>query len=232
MSQRTDSGFKTFEADEAITLYSRVKFDADGKITNAGLADRCIGTLQTTPATAAGDKVSVKLRNADGTHKVRVKEAVTRGSSGYSEAAGEVQDTWEETSVFEGTFLETATAEDDVVEFLFHDQSNNYTYIPNAAQQALSGAGAATVTEYYTAWTTTSTDALTLADGTKIGQLKRIQLIVDGGTGTLTPTNLNGGTTITFADAGDYVILLWDGSGWTAIALGNDADGATAPVLA
>lgn len=104
--------------------------------------------------------------------------------------------------------------------------------VPIAAQQALSGAGAANVTTFYTAWTTTSADAGTLADGNIKGQLKKIQLIVDGGNGTLTPTNLSGGTTITFADAGDFAFLAWDGANWVAIELGNGADGATAPVLA
>ena len=104
--------------------------------------------------------------------------------------------------------------------------------IPLAAQQALSGAGAINITTYYTAWTTTSTDAGTLIDGVVKGQLKKIQMIVDGGDGTLTPSNLTGGTTITFADAGDYVILGWSGSSWIPLELGNAADGATAPVLA
>ena len=104
--------------------------------------------------------------------------------------------------------------------------------IPIAAQQALSGAGAINITTFYTAWTSTSTDAGTLIDGVVKGQLKKLQLIVDGGTSILTPTNLNGGTTITFADAGDYVILCWDGNDWVAIELGNGADGATGPVLA
>jgi hypothetical protein len=105
-------------------------------------------------------------------------------------------------------------------------------FVPNAAQQDLSGAGALNVTSYYTAWTTTGAEAGTLADGTMVGQLKKITLIVDGGDGTLTPASLHGGTTITFADAGDFCRLLWDGSGWTVLELGNDADGATAPVLA
>jgi hypothetical protein len=98
--------------------------------------------------------------------------------------------------------------------------------------QALSGAGAITLTEYRTNWTTTGADAGTLADGDTIGQLKKIILIVDGGDGTLTPTTLANGTTITFADAGDYAVLMWTSSGWYDIELGNEADGATAPVLA
>lgn len=121
MSQRDDSGFKTYEADEAITLYSRVKLDSDGKITNAGLADKSIGTLQTTAALAAGDFVPVKLRSAAGTHKVRVKEAVAAGATLYGEAAGEVQDTAEATSFIEFTALEASTAEDDVIEALYNN---------------------------------------------------------------------------------------------------------------
>jgi len=106
-------------------------------------------------------------------------------------------------------------------------------YVPAVAQQALTDAGAINVTSYYTAWTTTGAAAGTLADGTVAGQQKKVQLIVDGGgAATLTPVTLTGGTTITFADAGDYVVLVWDGSSWVAIELGNDADGATAPVLA
>ncbi len=104
--------------------------------------------------------------------------------------------------------------------------------LPIAASQALSGAGAINITSYYTAWTTTAANAGTLANGAQKGQLKKIQLIVDGGDGTLTPTSLSGGTTITFADVGDYAVLCWNGTAWVAIELGNAADGATAPVLA
>ena len=104
--------------------------------------------------------------------------------------------------------------------------------IPSVAQQALSGAGAVDEEIFYTAVTTTGADALTLADGTLPGQLKLVHMVVDGGEGTLTPTNLVGGTTITFADAGDAAILQWTTDGWLPLALLNFADGATAPVLA
>ena len=105
---------------------------------------------------------------------------------------------------------------------------------PDAAQQALSGAGACNVTAFYTAVTTTGADALTLAAGTELGQMKKIQMIVDGGNGTLTiadPVNsdLN---VVTFADAGDYVLCIWNGTAWRVLELGNDADGATAPGIA
>lgn len=121
-------------------------------------------------------------------------------------------------------------ADDDAEVKVIHELPFDGTL--DAAQQALSGAGAINVTSYYTAWTTTGAQAGTLADGKFVGQLKKIKLIVDGGDGTLTPANFANGTTITFADAGDYAILRWNGAEWRAIEVGNDADGATAPVIA
>ena len=101
-----------------------------------------------------------------------------------------------------------------------------------AAPQALSGAGAITVNQYKSNVTTTGADALTLADGVFVGQRKAVQLIADGGNGTLTPTNLSGGTNITFADVGDRAELVWNGVSWYPVDLYNCADGATAPTLA
>lgn len=102
-----------------------------------------------------------------------------------------------------------------------------------AAQQSLSGAGAVNVTSTLTVLTTTGANALTLADGTFVGQLKEILLAVDGGDGTLTPANLSGGTTITFSNAGDYVMLQWNGTDWVVVKQFNMATGAIAtPVVA
>jgi hypothetical protein len=110
--------------------------------------------------------------------------------------------------------------------------SNVPVYIPQAAMQAISGPGAVNVTTFCTKITSTGADAFTLADGAVKGQLKKIQFVVDGGDATLTPSNLAGGTTITFADVGDFALLSFDGTDWVAVELGNDADGVTAPVLA
>ena len=60
-------------------------------------------------------------------------------------------------------------------------------------------------------------EALTLADGTYIGQELTIQLVADGGgDGTLTPTTSTSFGTIVFADAGDIATLVWRGAttGW------------------
>ena len=56
-------------------------------------------------------------------------------------------------------------------------------------------------------------------------------MIVDGGDDVVTVTSLSGGTIITFADVGDVAEFMWNGTNWIAIALYNNADGATAPVL-
>lgn len=98
---------------------------------------------------------------------------------------------------------------------------------PTAVQQALSGAGPVNLTTYYTAITNTGSDALTLADATVVGHTKKVKMIVDPGTDSTLTFNTN--ATIVFADVGDYAVLIWNGSDWIPIELGNDADGETAP---
>lgn len=115
----------------------------------------------------------------------------------------------------------------------FSINSNYVRLKPIAVKQALVGAGAVTLTQWYTTLDTNAgAAAITLANAVTIGQTKKIQMIVDNGDATLTPTSLLGGTTITFADPGDFAILTWNGTAWVAEELGNDADGVTAPVLA
>ena len=83
--------------------------------------------------------------------------------------------------------------------------------------QSLSGAGAVDLTNLVTELTTTGANALTLADGTTSGQMKIVNMIVDGGDGTLTPTTFANGTTITFDAVGESVTLVWNSTiGWVA----------------
>lgn len=119
MSQYTDNNCKTFTADEAIAVHLRVKLDSDGRVTVAGLADKEIGTAMT-PAFAAGDQVTVKLRTGSGTHKMVAIEALAIGATVYTEANGKVQDTAQATSFQVGTALEAATADGDVIEVLYN----------------------------------------------------------------------------------------------------------------
>jgi hypothetical protein len=119
MSQYVDGNEKTFVADEAIAKHLRVKLDADGRVTIAGLAEKEIGTT-VTPAFAAGDEVTVRLRTAAGTHKMTAIEGLAIGATVYTETGGKVQDTAQATSFQVGTALEAATADGDIIEVLYN----------------------------------------------------------------------------------------------------------------
>ena len=98
--------------------------------------------------------------------------------------------------------------------------------------QALTAAGAVSITTTLTTVASSGVIALTLADGTQ-GQIKVIVFITDGGTATLTPATMNDGTTLTFADAGDSAILMWIGaSGWQVIGVGGPGTPGAGPTIA
>mgnify|MGYP003636312164 FL=1 len=85
--------------------------------------------------------------------------------------------------------------------------------------QTLTGAGAVDITSQITHFTDTGTNALTLADGAN-GQTKIIcQIATAGGAGTLTPSNLAGGTNITFNAVGENAQLLFTNSSWHVIGI-------------
>lgn len=58
--------------------------------------------------------------------------------------------------------------------------------------------------------------AMTLADGSIAGERVALYLrsITTGATAVLTPANLTGGTTITFAAVGERASLIWTGAAW------------------
>ena len=83
--------------------------------------------------------------------------------------------------------------------------------------QALSGAGAANNTSLTTQLTSTgSNQAITLANGTN-GQIKIVTMVVDGGDAILTPATFANGTSITFNDVGDTVLLVYNTTGGWAL---------------
>jgi len=85
-----------------------------------------------------------------------------------------------------------------------------------ATVQALSGAGAISLNTLHTALTTTGAQAQTLANGVA-GQIKTISMVADGGDGTLTPVTFANGSTITFNDVGDSVMLIYNTTGGWAL---------------
>ena len=89
-----------------------------------------------------------------------------------------------------------------------------------ATVQALSGAGAISLNTLHTALTTTGAQAQTLANGVA-GQIKTISMVADGGDGTLTPATFAGGSTITFNDVGDSVMLIYNTTGGWALVSNN-----------
>lgn len=90
--------------------------------------------------------------------------------------------------------------------------------------QSLSGAGAVNVTTFATLFTSTgAAQALTMANGTRPGQVKFIMHVVDGGSGVLTPTTKTGFTTLTLTAVYDWGAMIWDGAAWRALAYGGTA---------
>ncbi len=111
----------------------------------------------------------------------------------------------------------TGSATTDVISF-FDNGNISTTGVYIDSVDTRSGAGAISVTKATTQLTTTSANALTLADGTH-GQIKRVVMVVDGGDGTLTPTTKTGYTTIVFNDVGDAVTLqFFTTLGWMVLA--------------
>ena len=88
----------------------------------------------------------------------------------------------------------------------------------DAAPQAITAAGAVNLTTAVTTVATSGAIALTLANGA-VGQIKIICMTTDGGTATLTPTTLNGYTTVAFDTVGDSCVLIYNTTGgWSVIA--------------
>ena len=98
--------------------------------------------------------------------------------------------------------------------------------------QALTAAGAVSITTSITTVASSAAIALTLADGIQ-GQIKIIVCINAGGTATLTPATMNDGTTLAFAAAGDSAILCWIGaSGWQVISMAGPGTPGAGPTIA
>lgn len=94
-------------------------------------------------------------------------------------------------------------------------------FIPATAPQALTGAGAVNITAYQTRFTSNGTgNALTLANATRTGLLKKVSYVAEGGgadTGVITPATPSGFATVTLNAIGDYVQFLWTGAAWIVV---------------
>ena len=87
----------------------------------------------------------------------------------------------------------------------------------DSAPQAITSATAVNLTTAVSTIATSGAIALTLANGA-VGQVKILCMTTDGGTATLTPTTLNGYTTIAFDTVGDSCTLIYNSTGgWSVI---------------
>ena len=93
--------------------------------------------------------------------------------------------------------------------------------------QTLTGSGSTEVinlTDTVTLLITTGAQNFSLADGVE-GQIKIISMKTNGGDATVTPANFVNGTTITFNNVEDTVVLLYQSTGWVALARQNSIFG-------
>lgn len=98
--------------------------------------------------------------------------------------------------------------------------------------QTLSGAGAILPSAEVVFFTSTGSNALTLQDATRKGQVTTIRHVTDGGSGTLTagsslhlaysPTATTGIASIVLANVNDWVDLMWTGYAYIPIRHGGD----------
>lgn len=111
---------RSFPPNATIAQYARVKLLSTGKIATAGLAERGIGTAMR-PAfqTDVDNAIPIGVALDGPIRKGIAKEAFDAGVDLATEAGGKLQDTAEATSYPIGVALEAATAEDDIVDWMY-----------------------------------------------------------------------------------------------------------------
>lgn len=123
MSQFFETNLRGFTAGGALGQYLRVTGSAS--LSLAGSTTVELGTLENATF-ASGDLGQVRLRTANGTAKMVAAGAITAGNPVYAAASGKVASSG---TVFVGTALEAATADNDVIEVL---RGPNTDILPNA----------------------------------------------------------------------------------------------------
>lgn len=96
-----------------------------------------------------------------------------------------------------------------------------YACAPTGAQDTnTTDASAISIATGSTVITSAGAETRTLADGSSVGQVKHILFGTDGGTVTLTIASAAAAeNVVTFAEAGQAITLLWDGTVWNYIGM-------------
>ena len=191
------------------------------EITNAATGGSAVASTSTAPIIGASGETNVDLALLPkGTGHVTIR------STGGSNNQGAVKLNCENNTHGQTLMGQPHSASDSGF-FMLPLDGGSARATPNvllsgaktvATVQALSGAGAISLNTLHTALTTTGAQAQTLANGVN-GQIKTITMVADGGDGTLTPATFANGSTITFNDVGDSVMLIYNTTGgWALIA--------------
>ena len=118
--QHYESAFRAFRSNEAIGLYKRVKVVAEGgevRTEVAGVGDKDVG-VQWEEAFESGDVRAVYLNSNAGTQKVVAAGSIDVGDEVYTAADGKVSDTHATNSTLRGIAIESAGADNDVIEIV------------------------------------------------------------------------------------------------------------------
>lgn len=114
MGSYVEAPVRSFEAGGAIAQFLRVKLGS-GVLSAAGAEDEDIGTIEIA-ALASGDKVPVRIWNAQGTRKMVASAAITSGAKVYGAAGGKISSTATGNAI--GIALEAAAGNNSVIEVL------------------------------------------------------------------------------------------------------------------
>jgi len=188
---------------------------ADGTVDLCGATDAPLGTIDNVES-STGTGQTVMVLGKGPTKKMVASGAIGAGVLVYAAASGKVAATG---TVIVGVSLTAAGNDNEILEVADVSVSGNIHPVTMSTTTSIADALAIPIT-HRTVNKTTGGDAeaLTLADGTFIGQRLTIFLGTDGGgDGTLTPTTKSGFTTIVFADKGDNATLEWTTSGWVIL---------------
>lgn len=111
----------------------------------------------------------------------------------------------------------------------------NDLIFPTSAMQTIAAGvgGAINITSFCTRISADAGgDAFTLANGSFIGQIKKIFFSATaGGTAVVTGAFTGANNTLTFTNAGEYAILRWDGTDWIAIELSSNTSNTQLPAI-
>jgi hypothetical protein len=138
MSQYTEASVHEFAANAAIGQFLRVYVGTNGKVAVAGVNDFGVGTAEN-PATAADERVGVRVNSAVGSRKCVASGVIAVGDPVFCGASGKVSSSG---AVRYGVALEAATADNDVIEVLVSGDTGGVLHLRSRFTIAEVNAGA------------------------------------------------------------------------------------------